>query len=103
MEEADRKSQQSLWAIATAQSLWLLIPAVAAISVLIGIAGHERGIANDCSALGVTQDGQCGLATAMGDLFGIGGGGLFFFVGVIVISIQRSRARPARASGEGNR
>ncbi len=32
---------------------------------------YRLGVAHDCAALGVKQDGQCGLASAMGAMFGV--------------------------------
>jgi hypothetical protein len=93
MDEADDKPQESLWKIRNARSLWLSISVVIAGSGLIVFAGHSWGVANDCIAQGITQDGQCGLATGMGNLFGVGGGGIFLLVGLIAVWILWNRSK----------
>ena len=98
-QEVSRK-QRSLWEVWIGCPLWLQISMVVAISALIGLVGHEWGVANDCLALGVKQDGQCGLATAMGGFFGLVGGLIFLMVGALftwVAAIRRSeRAKEER-------
>jgi hypothetical protein len=74
-------------------ALWLPILVVTAISALIAFAGHEWGVANDCAADGIKHDGQCGLASAMGDLFGFVGGGLFFVIGMATALIGWPKRR----------
>jgi hypothetical protein len=101
MVEAQDKQPRSLWGSWVAQSLWISIPVVLAISVLILLAANRWGVANDCAALGVTQDGQCGLATGMGDLLGFIGGGIFLVIGAGATLIARVRNLTGSSSGKG--
>ena len=68
-------------------------------TALIVLAGRVWGIGADCVALGVKQDGQCGLATAMGNLFGLIGGTAFFLVGMIALWISWIRLKQMQRDG----
>ena len=84
----------------TGRSLLVLIPAMIAVSALIVFVGHQWGVAKDCVAQGVKQDGQCGLATGMGDLFGLGAGAMFFFIATIALVILWRRGQVAKENAE---
>jgi hypothetical protein len=53
---------------------------VIALSLLVLWGGHAWGVANDCQPNQI--DGQCGMATGFGDLFGQLGAFLVFAVGL---------------------
>ena len=85
MSENDEPQKSSL---APGWSLSLQFLLVFAIAALILFAGNRWGVANDCAALGVTHDGQCGLATFIGDLMGFCASCISLFFGCIVVVVR---------------
>jgi hypothetical protein len=100
MDETDDRSHRSVFS--KQRFPWLAILVAAAISIFIWFCGHEWGVANDCGAVGIQHDGQCGLASAMGDLFGLAGGAAFFLVGSVVVFVRWNR-RTDRVSNAGDK
>jgi hypothetical protein len=94
MGEAKDAPQGDLRRSGNNRALLLPILAVIIASTLIVFAGHEWGVSHDCAASEITQDGQCGLATGMGDLFGFVAGGLFCIAGItmVVVGWQKRRS-----------
>ena len=91
--QTPNKPQKSLLERWRALPLWISLLILTAISMGIMAAGNGWGVAHDCGVRGVPRDGQCGLATAMGNVFGTVGGGLFFLIGVAITLISGKKKR----------
>jgi hypothetical protein len=100
--ETPDKLQPGLLERWRALPLWVSVLILSAISMGIMAAGNGWGVAHDCGVRGVPPDGQCGLATAMGNVFGTVGGGLFFLIGMAItlISGKKKRADGMNEPGE---
>ena len=100
--ETPGKPQKGLLERLRALPLWGSVLILTAISMGIMAGGNAWGVAHDCGVRGVSPDGQCGLATAMGNVFGTVGGGLFFLIGMAItlISGKKKRAGGANEPGE---
>ncbi len=90
MPDGPRRSIWRDWAF------WSQLLAVFSLTWLGYWMVYRLGVARDCAALGVKQDGQCGLATAMGEMFGVLTGLSILVVGVCVAAFLRYKRNRRR-------
>ncbi len=77
-------------------TLWQRLLAVFVVSIVPVVVGLKSGIAGDCYP--GQHDGQCGLATFVGLVNGLGVGALVLVCGAIAVILQWHRAKSGRRS-----
>jgi hypothetical protein len=86
--EVSSHSGRSLW---RDWRFWIQLLVVLVLTWLGYWVVYRLGVAHDCAALGVKQDGQCGEATAMGEMFGVLIGLSVLVAGGVTVAFLRYR------------